>query len=157
LDSAAFGGDNSKIETTLFAFGDLTSPLFIQIGTSKVKQTQAQSVDEQKALNMSTVVEGNLKRWEEEGVRNILTKTDKYTTPNGAEGLKTYGNAEFPTKKSDDFAPSEYAIYSFTTQEVIQQIVLVWRVDDDYANDIVKRVVDSIELIPDELAKEDEN
>ncbi|WP_370390143.1 BatD family protein [uncultured Winogradskyella sp.] len=157
LDSAAFGGDTSKIETTLFAFGDLTSPLFIQIGTSKVKQTQAQSVDEQKALNMSTVVEGNLKRWEEEGVRNILTKTDKYTTPNGAEGLKTYGNAEFPTKKSDDFAPSEYAIYSFTTQDVIQQIVLVWRVDDDYANDIVKRVVDSIELIPDELAKEDEN
>ena len=37
-------------------------------------------------------------------------------------------------------------LLSFTTEQVIQQVTLVWRTDDPYANDIVQRIVDSVEL-----------
>nr|WP_243878517.1 BatD family protein [Winogradskyella sp. DF17] len=157
MDSSEAAQLNENMKTTMFFYGSFKDNLYIRTGTSQVLKTQAETADKQKAINMSAIVEANLKKWEALGVRNILTKTEKYTTPNGAEGLKTYGTAEFPTESSEIFKSGEYAIYSFTTENVVQQIALVWPTDDEYANDIIQRVVDSIELIPDELAKEEDD
>jgi hypothetical protein len=37
-------------------------------------------------------------------------------------------------------------ILNFTTENVLQQIILIWEADDVYADDIMERVINSIEL-----------
>ncbi|WP_400075401.1 hypothetical protein [Winogradskyella sp. R77965] len=147
-----------KAKMTFFAYGSLVERFYIVTGTTvlNLPPNQKEDADEQKALNINAVVEGSLKSWEEKGARNIITKNEKFVTPNGAEGLKTFGTAEFPDLKADSFEDGNYVILSFTTENIIQQIIIISRSDDAYAEDIVKRIIDSVELKSDE-PEEDEN
>ncbi len=138
-----------KMKVTMFGYGSLIDHFNILTGTTILNKPEAENAEEQKAINISTVIEGNLKSWEEKGVRNIVTKNEQFITPNGAEGLKTFGTAEFPGVGSNTFEDGEYLFLSFTTETIIQQVVLVWRSDDPYAKTIVERIVDSVELTPD--------
>ena len=40
-----------------------------------------------------------------------------------------------------------YIILGFTAQNIIQQVVLIWKQDDTYADEIIDRILNSIELI----------
>lgn len=148
-----------KAKITMFGYGSLIERFYVITGTTvlNVPQGQAQDSDEQKAINLNTVVEGSLSSWEQKGVKNIITKNEQFITPNAAEGLKTYGTAQFPGVTPDSFEDGEYIILSFTSENVIQQIVIVWRADDDYADKIVERIVDSVELNSEEQVQEEEN
>jgi hypothetical protein len=147
-----------KAKIAFFAYGSLIERFYIVSGTTvlNLPPNQSEDADKQKAINLNTVVEGSLSTWEKKGVRNIITKNEQFITPNAAEGLKTYGTAEFPGLTPDSYDDGEYIILSFTSENVIQQIIIVWRADDDYADKIVERIVDSIELNPDEPIEEDE-
>ncbi len=57
---------------------------------------------------------------------------------------------------ADNTEPANYVILLFRAENVRQQIVFIWRGNDSYADDIIKRITDSIELKSDE-AVEDEN
>ena len=37
-------------------------------------------------------------------------------------------------------------ILHFTSENVLQQIILIWEAEDVYANDIMERVLNSVEL-----------
>lgn len=102
----------------------------------------------QDSLDLSLAIEGNLKTLEEKGAKNILTKNDKFTTPNGAEGIKTYGSLQLPVEENADrYTNANYAILSFTSNnKVIQQIVLTWRDHDKYTAETVERIINSLEL-----------
>ena len=155
-----------KAKMTFFGYGSLSERFYLATATTVLnlppKQNQDPNQDpndqpdEQKAINIEAVVQGSLKSWESKGAKNIITKNEKFTTPNGAEGLKTFGTGEFPGLTPDSFEEGNYVILSFTTENIIQQIVILSRNGDPYAEDIVKRIVDSVELKPDE-PKEEEN
>lgn len=102
----------------------------------------------QDSLDLSLAIEGNLKTLEEKGAKNILTKNDKFTTPNGAEGIKTYGSLQLPVEENADrYTNANYAILSFTSNnKVIQQIVLTWRDHDKYTAETAERIINSLEL-----------
>lgn len=157
LDSTQAALINDNMTSAIFVYGSIYDDFYIRTGTSKVVKAQGESVEEQKAINLNAVVEDNLSKWEQLGVKNILTKEDQIETPNGAQGLRIHGTAQFPGKGSDSFEEGAYEILSFTTENVIQQVVLVWRTDSDYAEALVDRIKASIELVPDELVQEDEN
>lgn len=137
-----------KAKIAIFAYGSLIDNFNILTQTTLLGERKEQDAEKQKALNINKIIEGNLNTWEAKGVRNIITKNEEFTTPNEAQGIKTFGNAEFPAAKEGNFYDGEYMFLSFTTEQVIQQVVLVWRADDVYADDIVKRIVDSVELNP---------
>ena len=40
----------------------------------------------------------------------------------------------------------DYVILAFTAENILQQIMLIWKEDDVYANEIMERVVNSVEL-----------
>ncbi|WP_273289266.1 hypothetical protein [Winogradskyella sp.] len=151
-------GFEDKAEITMFGYGSLIERFYMVTGTTvlDIPKGQGDDSDQQKAINLNTVVEGSLSNWEQKGVRNIITKNEQFITPNAAEGLKTFGTAEFPGLKPGTYEGGEYIILSFTSENVVQQIVIVWRSDDNYASDIVDRIVDSIELNPDEPVEEEE-
>jgi len=102
----------------------------------------------QDSLDITKAIEGNLKTLESRGARNILTKNEKFTTPNGAEGIKTYGTLDYPLNNNKDkYINGKYTSLSFTSSgKVIQQIILTWRKDDVYADKIMERVLNSVEL-----------
>ena len=130
----------SDIKTTAFSYGTLLSSLNIMVSTSKLNLPDSTKVD----LNLA--IEGSLQMLEKNGVRDILTKREKFVTPNAAEGLKVYGTASFPGILPDQYRKGKYVFLAFTTQNILQQIILVWDSEDRYAEDIMERVLNSVEL-----------
>jgi len=137
---------NEKI--TAFSYGKLSSDLYIRTTTTITEDRQEQDADKQKAINLGSIIEKNLKLWEDQGIRNIITQNEEFKTPNDAQGIKTFGSAEFPSQDGDDYLKGEYMLLSFTTESIIQQVVLVWNTEDDYSNAIINRIVASVELNP---------
>jgi hypothetical protein len=81
------------------------------------------------------------------GVKNIITKFEKFQTPNKAEGLMIYGSADFPTNKPTEFRKSKYKIFGFINDQDYKQIFISWEENDNYIVEIIDRIVNSIELV----------
>lgn len=129
-----------KVKITTFGF-EKEEILAIAIATTTIAQAQD-------SLDISLAIEGSLKTFEEKGAKNIITKNDKFTTPNGAEGLKTHGTMQMPEEEgSTNYIDSYYTMLSFTSNnQVIQQVIITWRKDDEYTDETVQRITNSIEL-----------
>ncbi|WP_353777400.1 hypothetical protein [Winogradskyella sp. 3972H.M.0a.05] len=149
-----------KVKIAMFGYGSLIDQFNIVVATTRINQPASKDEQEQQQeIDLSLAIEGSLQTWESNGVKNIITKNDKFVTPNGAEGLRTHGTAEFPTVIPDDFNEGSYTMLTFSNENVIQQIVLVWKKDDVYADKMIERIIDSIELQnkqPEKEQKEDE-
>ena len=112
---------------------------------------------EKPEIDMEKAVEGSIKQLEARGARNILSTNQKFTTPNGAEGLETKGTLERPVKEgSENYVYGNFTILTFSSKEdqVLQQIFITYLKDDVYLNQIHDRIIDSIELKP---KKDEEN
>ena len=99
--------------------------------------------------------EYSLERLDNLGFENIIIKTEQFITPNGAEGLKTYGTATI--EENGAMVDVNYVLFLFMTDvdqglafgyggQVLQNIRLVSNRDDEYAEEIITRVINSIEL-----------
>jgi len=107
-------------------------------------------------IDIEKAIEGSLKEIEAKGGRNIISTNEKFTTPNGAEGLKTAGTLEMPIKKdSDNYVYGNFTILTFAAEkdQVLQQVFMTYLKDDVYLEDIHKRIINSLELKP----KDDKN
>ena len=130
-----------KMKLSSFGF-EQTEQLTIAVSTTVL----IQKLD---SLDINKAIEGNLKVLENNGARNIITKNEKFVTPNGAEGIKTFGSLEYPIGNTENFVNGKYASLSFTAEnKVMQQIIITWRQDDVYADQIVERILNSVELKP---------
>ncbi len=133
---------SEQAQITMFGFGSLKEQISIVVSTSKVTLQGEQKVD------LNEVVEKNIKTWENSKVENILVQKEKFVTPNGAEGLKTYGTADFPIGTSgNDKTNGNYIILAFNSNNVIQEVIISWLENDVYANDMAIRILNSVELI----------
>lgn len=136
--------DTSSAKTTMFSYGSLLDPLNIVVSTSKLNLADSTKID------LYQAIEGSLHILEKNKVKDILTKREQFITPNAAEGLKVFGTASFPTGIPEQYRRGQYVFLAFTTQNILQQIVLVWDSNERYADDIMERVLNSIELKKDE-------
>jgi hypothetical protein len=135
-----------QVEMTMFSYGDLNSALNILVSTSKYKDLGKNADGEPNTIDLNLAVEGNIKTYENNGARNIILKKEQFITPNAAEGLKAFGTAQFPTDKEGEYKEGEYVILAFTGENVLQQIVLVWDNQNEYTNQTIDRIIESIEL-----------
>lgn len=129
-----------QIEVSAFAYGSLLDFFSVSTNTSVYKNDKTK-------IDIEQAVDATLQLFEQQGVQNLISKRDKFTTPNGAEGLKTHGNADFPVPNTDKFTRGNYVLLTFTTNNVVQQVVLRWRSDDHYAEQMVQRILNSVELV----------
>ena len=129
-----------QIQVTMFGYGSLLENFNVVVATSTYNNLGEDNIDLQKA------VEGSFKTWESLGVQNMLVKNEKFVTPNGAEGLKVYGTADFPSLTPNRLEKGNYVLLNFTTENYMHQIVLTWREHDTYADQIVERILNSVEL-----------
>jgi hypothetical protein len=135
-----------QVKMTMFSYGDLDSDMNILVSTAKYKDLGENAEGEPNTIDLNLAVEGNLKNFENNGARNLIVKREQFITPNAAEGLKAFGTAQFPTDKEGEFREGEYVILAFTAENVLQQIVLVWNNQNEYTNQTIDRIIESIEL-----------
>lgn len=107
--------------------------------------TQAQLPSEEE-VNLEQIVNGNLQNIEALGIKLDVVKNDPYKTPNGAEGLKTFGNGSFKPANAKEAFEIEYTSLIFQAGNIIQQLTLVWSKKDSHAKQIAERMLNSVEL-----------
>jgi len=130
-----------KIHITAFGFEEKKN-FTIAVATTQLPEGQEEP-------DFNEAIEGNLQTLEKAGAQNIITKNEKFVTPNGAEGLKVYGTLSMPLSEgSDKLIEGEYTFLIFNAKNIIQQISLTWRNNDVYADQMVERILNSIELKP---------
>ena len=143
----------SKIKVAAFGYGGLNSTIDIVVVSTKIAQQNPQPNQEgqpdtkENEVDLLQVAEEQLKQLEAKGAQNIITRNEQFITPNGQEGIKTFGTADFVLPVTGKVEKGNYIILGFTTQNIIQQVVLIWKQDDTYADEIIDRVLNSIELL----------
>ncbi len=143
----------TQMQVATFGYGNASTNFDIAVISTKMASTEPPGGNEQKdpkegenKIDLIQVAEGHLKSFESQGTKNIITKNEQFITPNGQEGLKTYGTADFVTETGKE-ERGNYVILGFTTQNLLQEVILVWKVGDVYADQIMERILNSIELI----------
>jgi len=135
-----------KAQVVSFAYAEVDTPVDIIVNSSKFA---AQAGEDGKAkdvpIDVLKVAEGVLGRFEKQGAKNIISRNEQFITPNGQEGVKTFGTGEFLV--GENLVKSEYIILGFSTPNILQQVILTWTANDIYADQIVERILNSIELI----------
>ena len=135
-----------KVQTINFAYAGVDTPIDVVVNSSKYA-AQADETGKQKevAIDLLKVAEGALDTFEKNGTKNITTRNEQFITPNGQEGIKTFGTAEFLVE--DRLVKGQYIILGFSTPNILQQVLLTWKEEDVYADQMVERILNSIELI----------
>ncbi|WP_452602845.1 BatD family protein [Pontimicrobium sp. MEBiC06410] len=143
-----------KINVSTFGYGSLIDGFNVMVSTTTFNKPPQQSNQETDNKNNTTdlnkAIDGNIQVFEQQGVQNIILNKDKFTTPNGAEGVKTTGSGDFPTLIEGNTEKGKFTLFTFSSENVLQQIIMTWRHDDTYADQIVERMINSIELKPKE-------
>ena len=135
-----------KAQVVSFTYAEIDTPVDIIVNSSKfAAETGEDGKAKDVPIDVLKVAEGVLDRFEKSGAKNIITRNEQFITPNGQEGVKTFGTGEFLVGES--LVKSEYIILGFSTPNILQQVILTWTANDIYADQIVERVLNSIELI----------
>ena len=120
----------------IFAYGNLPDDLYIMITT--VQFTGDQKVEPDAAI------ENGLNNIEQGGASNFIVKKEDFETPKGISGVKAEGT--FNIKKGSGFREQEYQYVVFGQPGALQQIVIVNNKQNLYAKQIVKRIINSLEI-----------
>lgn len=134
-----------NISVKTFEFIPDNIPFRIVLKSSKYI-TKDDNKQQKNAIDLLEVADKELTALESLGASNMFPKNEQFITPNGQEGLKTYGRTDFPFDGANNQS-AEFIILGFSTADLLQQLVIVWSSDDQYVDQITKQIMSSVELI----------
>jgi len=138
------------ITKTAFSYA-LENQFYVTVSTTTIEVNPQAENKPSVEQNIQKVIEDNFRALEANGARNILPVNDKFVTPNGAEGLKTSGTLEFPVDEAKEkYVSGQFELLSFASENVMQQVMIYYLKDDVYLDQVVERVLASVELKPKE-------
>lgn len=118
------------------------SPIALfNIGTTSITLAQ-QDVEPE----FDKTIEQILSNFESQGAKNIITKQEEFSTISGVKGVKVFGSGKFPMPGSEELIDGEYAVLLFGGKGFQQYIILTWLEEDTYAQEIVDRILTSVEV-----------
>ncbi len=127
------------VSNEMFQYGSLSGQFYILLNVS----TYVEGVE----LDFEVVSERLLQSLEAEGALNMIVKRESFSTDEGIEGEKVYGEFDYSgssnTKKSDKL---EYEILLFKKGQSLQILATYYKKDDAYAFQIKERIINSVEL-----------
>lgn len=103
-------------------------------------------VNPQADFDLEKAVDGIYENLENQGARNIIMKEEDFSTINNAKGIKVFGTFNLENPITGGPIQKEYAILNFGENGGFQQVMVVFDEDDEYAEEILQRVENSIEL-----------
>lgn len=92
------------------------------------------------------IVENFIKQLESKGAKDIITKEEEFVTISGAKGAKIYGSGRFAIPESEELIRGKYNIIIFGGKGFQIQVILTWLQDDPYAEEIVERILATLEV-----------
>ena len=95
-------------------------------------------------MDLDAVLEQVLVGMEQMGVTNMVVKKDTFSTDKGVEGVRAFG--DFKIKGDTGRGLQKYEVIIFGQKTGLQQIVIANNKGDTYADDVVTRIISSIEL-----------
>ncbi len=110
------------------------------VGTASILLTSPEEPDYQKSIDQI------LKGFVDKGARNIITKQEEFSSASGVPGIKVYGSAIYQGENGGDRIRGKYAIILFGGKGFQQQVVLSWEDGDPYAEEIMDRIINSIDV-----------
>lgn len=133
--------DDLKDKMQANAFGWQTDPPAITVAVIQIILPKGTEPP------VKEIIDGQVAKLEEKGFVADIVKQEEFKTPNGAEGIKTFGTGKFMIDKEKDISISgEYAMLNFVAENVIQQVIITWDKDDTYSAEIAERIMNSVEL-----------
>ncbi|WP_405385111.1 hypothetical protein [Maribacter sp. LLG6340-A2] len=90
-------------------------------------------------------IEQILSNFEAQGAKNIITKQEEFSTVSGVTGVKVFGSGKFDTP-SNGPQNGQYTVLLFGGKGFQQYLILTWLEDDVYAQEIVDRILASVEV-----------
>lgn len=119
-------------EMQMFGYGSILDNFTIVVSAAKFqKETN---------VDLSLALEGTIKTLEAQGCKNMIVKQDQFSTQNGIKGIKGYGTFKSNNNKM------YYEILLFSQAGGLQQIMIVHNEDDENAEKISERMLNSVEL-----------
>lgn len=97
-------------------------------------------------MDLTKGIQGAIQTLEARGARNMIVKTEEYSTKEGISGMKAYGTCTMPDPATNDKVKVYYEIMLFGQNNGLQQIVIMHEDGDENAIEITKRIMDSVEL-----------
>ncbi|MGA9639423.1 hypothetical protein, partial [Flavobacterium sp.] len=125
-------------EMQSFGYGSFIDDFYIMVSTMKYKQ------DTQ--IDLKKAVEVTIESIEAQGAQNMIVKQEDFETPEGVKGVKAYGTFMTLDKDTKTSTQRYYEILLFGQGGGLQQIMILYKEGDKYANEIVERVLSSVEL-----------
>ncbi|APA64113.1 hypothetical protein [Maribacter sp. 1_2014MBL_MicDiv] len=118
------------------------SPIALfNIGTTSITLAQ-QDIEPE----FDKTIEQILSNFESHGAKNIITKQKEFSTISGVKGVKVFGSGKFPMPGSEELIDGEYAVLLFGGKGFQQYVILTWLEEDTYAQEIVDRILTSVEV-----------
>lgn len=137
---------NSTVkESQRFLYGSLLDNFYITIITEHFPAPN--EGEEKQEVSLEEAMEEKIKAFETQyTAKNILVKQENYDTKQGITGKKAYGTMTIfdPVKKKE--IKMGYQILIFLQENGLQQIIMTYRDEDQYAVKISERILNSVEL-----------
>src|SRR5690606_41433650 len=112
----------------------------LTIGTTQMRLRRPKEPDYAKAT------EQILHNFEAQGVKYITSKQEEFTTITGIKGIKLYGSGKFSRPEYKEPVTGNYVVLFFGGKGFQQNLILTWLADDPYADRIVDRILNSVEV-----------
>lgn len=125
----------------LQAFGYRSSIGLFTVATTSITLSQQEAEPD-----FEKTIEQILSNFESQGAKNIITKQEGFTSISGIKGLKVYGSGEFAVPESKELIDGQYTVLLFGGKGFQQYVILTWLEDDAYAQEIVDRILASVEV-----------
>lgn len=104
------------------------------------------TLSEETETDFAQTIEQIVKNFEVQGAKNIITKQEDFVTISGVKGLKVYGSGKFAVPGTKDLMKGKYTILLFGGKGFQQYVILSWKDDDTYAQEIVDRILTTVEV-----------
>lgn len=108
--------------------------------------TTSVTLSQQVDPDVEQTVEQILNGFEAQGAKNIITKQEEFTTISGVTGIKIYGSGSFSAPETKELVKGKYTVLLFGGKGFQQYVILTWLDDDPYAQEIVDRILTTIEV-----------
>ncbi len=129
----------TQMDMSTFTYGSLIDQFYVVVNNTRYGGNQE--------ADLEKATQGFISTLEASGAKNLIVKTEEYTTPEGTKGLRVFGSGAFPDALNNKkFSPGTYEMLLFTAPGVLQQVLVAWRDDDKYAIDMAARIINSVEL-----------
>jgi len=121
-----------------FIDGNLDEELYVVVSTVRFQ--------EDVKFELDTAVDGVYANLERKGAKNIITKTEDYSTLEGIKGVKVFGTLEMKIPDMDRSINKKYMILNFAVNQGFQQITVIYNEQDAFADEIANRIINSVEF-----------